>query len=177
MKFVLVFQYFPGNHVGMEEVLTSTWFRYVAFPLGSAALGVAVKYVTRNDQYAKFQKEDMFIGLELILTACLMYVVLTTDRAIELARVNERLNGVLNSASFDQARAAELQDTAVLLSAKIDLAGWTILIMILALWSVSTIVRKWGWVSETEMRPGVGIAFPLGAGILALIFVMMGAAA
>jgi hypothetical protein len=60
----------PRDYVAMEEVLTSTWFRYVAFPLGSAALGVAVKYVTRNDQYAKFQKEDMFIGLELILTAC-----------------------------------------------------------------------------------------------------------
>jgi succinate dehydrogenase/fumarate reductase cytochrome b subunit len=62
-----------------------------------------------------------------------------------------------------------------LLSGKIALAGWVIALMFLGLWSISTLVRKWGWQSETEMRPLAGIAIPLCLGILALIAVMAGA--
>ncbi len=156
----------------MEDILTSTFFRYVAFPVGSAGFGVLVKYVSRNDKYAKFTKEDLFIGLELVLTACLMYVVLTTDRAIQLKAANENLAAALAANPFEQADAARLQATIESLSDRIDLAGWVILLMFVGLWSVSTIVRKWGWASETEMKPVVGIALPLAFGVLALLLVM-----
>ncbi len=160
----------------MEEFLASPVFRYALFPVGSAALGVAIKCVTRNDQYPAFRKEDLAVGLNLMLSACLMFVVLTTDRALGLMEANRQLSALLKSQAVDAQQAAVLQARVQLLSGKIALAGWVIALMFLGLWSVSTIVRKWGWQSETEMRPVIGIGVPLGFGILTLIAVMAGAA-
>lgn len=159
----------------MEDFLASPFFRYAIFPLGSAALGVAVKCVTRNDRYTAFRKEDIAVGLELMLSSCLMFVVLTTDRALALLEANRQLANILKAASIDSAKAAAAQASVQLLSGRLAFAGWIIAVMFLALWSVSTLVRKWGWQSETEMKPVVGIALPLGFGILALVAVMAGA--
>lgn len=159
----------------MEQFLASPFFRYALFPVGSAVLGVAVKCVTRNDRYTSFRKEDVAVGLELMLTAGLMFVVLTTDRALALLEANRQLAQVLAASPIDAARAAALQGQVQLLSGRLALAGWVIALLFLGLWSVSTLVRKWGWKSETEMTPLVGIAIPLGFGILALIAVMAGA--
>lgn len=159
----------------MEEFLNSAIFRYGCFPIGSAVLGVAVKYVTRNDQYASFNKEDMAVGLDLILTACLIYIMQTTDRAIQLVAINTQLKTVLNSQKLDNALASGLQHKAAMLSTQVGRAGWVVLSLFVALWSVSTIVRKWGWVDKNTMRPAIGIAFPLAVGMLCLIMVMAGA--
>jgi len=159
----------------MEEFLGSAFFRYALFPIGSAALGVAVKCVTRNDRYTSFRKEDIAVGLELMLTACLMFVVLTTDRALALQEANRQLAQTLKAAPISPQTTATLQAQVQLLSGKLALAGWVIALMFLGLWSVSTIVRKWGWQTETDMRPVAGIAIPLGFGILALVAVMAGA--
>jgi hypothetical protein len=159
----------------MEQFLASPFFRYAVFPTGSAALGVAVKCVTRNDRYTTFRKEDIAVGLDLILTACLMFVALTTDRALSLVEVNRELANAIKAQPVDTIRAAALELQVSLLSGRIAVAGWTIALMFLGLWSTSTIVRKWGWQSETEMRPWAGIAIPLFFGILALVAVMAGA--
>jgi hypothetical protein len=111
-----------------------------------------------------------------MLTACLMFVVLTTDRALVLLDANRQLAETLRAIPIDGTRANSLQGQVQLLSGKIALAGWVIALMFLGLWSVSTLVRKWGWQAETEMRPLAGIAIPLCLGILALIAVMAGAA-
>jgi hypothetical protein len=74
----------------MENFLASPFFRYALFPIGSAVLGIAVKCVTRNDRYISFRKEDLAVGLELMLTAGLMFVVLTTDRALALLETEAR---------------------------------------------------------------------------------------
>jgi hypothetical protein len=159
----------------MEDFLASALFRYAIFPIGSALLGVAIKCVTRNDKYTFFRKEDMAVGIELLLTACLMFVVLTTDRAISLADTNQLLAQALKANPIDPAKVGSLQSQAQQISARIATAGWLILLMVIMLWSTSTIVRKWGWVSETELKPRIGIALPLGLGILALLAVMAGA--
>lgn len=159
----------------MEQFLASPFFRYALFPFGSAVLGIAVKCVTRNDRYTAFRKEDMAVGLELMLTACLMFVVLTTDRALALIDGNRQLANALGQTPIDPLKAAELQGRVQLLSGQLTLAGWVIALMFLALWSVSTIVRKWGWKSEIEMNPLPGIAIPLAFGILTLVAVMAGA--
>jgi hypothetical protein len=159
----------------MEDFLASAIFRYALFPIGSAVLGIAVKCVTRNDKYTFFRKEDMAVGTDLMLTACLMFLVLTTDRAINLSETNQLLAQALRAIPIDATKVASLQSQAQLISAKIALAGWFILILFIGLWSVSTIVRKWGWTSETEMSTRAGIALPLGMGILAMLAVMAGA--
>lgn len=61
------------------------------------------------------------------------------------------------------------------MSAQVASSGWLIAIMFVGLGFLSTLVRKFGWQSETEMRPMVGIAIPLFFGILAIIGVMAGA--
>ena len=159
----------------MIEFLTNPIFKFGILPIGSAILGVGVKYISRNDQYAKFRKEDIAVGLDLALTACLMFVVLTTDRAVKLLRINEALSDVLSKQPFDTTMAAKVQTEAQMLSGQIASSGWLIAMMFLGLGAISTIVRKWGWHSDTEMNPVIGIAIPLTFGMLAIIMVMVGA--
>jgi hypothetical protein len=159
----------------MIEFLTNPVFKFAILPIGSAILGVGVKYISRNDQYAKFKKEDLAVGLDLALTACLMFVVLTTDRAVKLLAMNKTLSDVLSMQPFDVVVATKLQVKAQLLSGQIASSGWLIAMMFLGLGTISTIVRKFGWRSETEMKPIIGIAIPLTFGILAIIGVMAGA--
>jgi hypothetical protein len=160
----------------MNDFLATSVFRYFIFPLASVLLGIGIKTASRNDRYVAFRKEDIAVGLELMRTACLLFVVLTTDKALALVRLSRDLNDSLVAIpSPDMARVRTLQEQAQLLSAKLAGAGWMILLLFLSLWSVSTIVRKWGWRSETEMAPLLGITLPLVFGILMLVVVMAGA--
>ena len=156
----------------MVNFLSSNLFRFLLFPLTSALLGVMVKYVTRNDKYAKFTKEDFAIGLELVLTAGLMFVLLTSDWAVSLISANTTLHGLVNVPQPNIGEVSRLQAHVAVLSEKVATAGWVVFAFVAGLWGISTIVRKWGWVSETELSTGVGIAIPLVVGILALVFVM-----
>jgi hypothetical protein len=156
----------------MVEFLTNPIFKFAILPIGSAILGIGVKYVSRNDQYAKFKKEDIAVGLDLALTACLMFVVLTTDRAVQLVSANKDLSMLLKQNPPDMTKITELQAKTQQISGQIADSGWLIFLMFLGLISLSTIVRKLGWESETEMRPIIGIALPLVFGILAIVGVM-----
>jgi hypothetical protein len=159
----------------MVDFLTNAIFKFGILPIGSAMLGVAVKYASRNDQYAKFKKEDIAVGLDLALTACLMFVVLTTDKSVQLISTNNALSAMLKHKPIDVTALAEIQAKAQLLSGQIASSGWLIAIMFFGLGFLSTLVRKFGWKSETEMKPMVGIAIPLIFGIIAVIGVMAGA--
>lgn len=159
----------------MEDFLAGTIFRYAIFPTVSVLLGIAIKYATRNDRYASFRKEDLAVGLDLMLTACLLFIVLTSDWAIALTSASSDLDGVLKATPIDTIKATVLQHHVSTLTAKLALSGWVITLMLLGLWSVSTIVRKWGWKSDTEMTPFIGIGLPLGTGVLFLVMVMTGA--
>lgn len=160
----------------MEELLSSSFFRYGVFPLGSVLLGAWVKFATRNDQYAKFRKEDFAVGLELFLTACLMFVVLTTDKALALVQINKTLAVELNKKPIDQITVSILQTESFDLSNSIFASGWIVTVMFIGLWGISTIVRLWGWKSATELTPVLGIALPIVAGVSALLLVMAGEA-
>lgn len=159
----------------METFLASQLFRYLIFPIGSAILGVAIKVVTRNDRFSSFKQDDFAVGLDLLKTACLLYLVLTTDRAYALIHANQALASALTATPLEPPRISLLQSQAAQLSDQISTAGWSTALFFIALWSVSTIVRKWGWRSEAEMSPVIGIAFPLAAGVLSLAVVMAGA--
>ncbi|MEA2414580.1 MAG: hypothetical protein QOI58_1237 [Thermoanaerobaculia bacterium] len=159
----------------MEEFLAGPVFRYAVFPILSTLLGIGVKHVTRNDRYAKFRKEDLAVGIEILLTACLMFLALTSDRATNLVQANASLAAVLGRLPVDAQRATQLQANVNALSHSVAMAGWLIAFMFLGLWSVSSVVRIWGWKSETELHGRVGIALPLVLGVLALIAVMAGA--
>jgi hypothetical protein len=159
----------------MEAFLAGQLFRYFVFPVGSAALGIAVRIATRNDQYSSFKKEDLAVGLDLLKTACLLFLVLTTERALSLQRASQAISEALTNSPVDPNAISALQSEATELSSRMSSAGWAVALFFLALWSVSTIVRKWGWQSDTEMHSVIGIAFPLAAGVFALGVVMAGA--
>ncbi len=158
----------------MEDFLVSPVFQYVVFPIGSVVLGVAVKYVTRNDQYSRFVKEDLAVGLDLALTAVLTLIVLTANRAAALVAKNKELNDVLNVTPIDTARATKLQSDALSLSRQQTNSLVLILLMFVALWAISTLVRKKGWKSATSMNSITGIALPLVFGVISFIAVMAG---
>jgi hypothetical protein len=56
---------------GMESFLAGSLFRLFVFPIVSVVLGIYIKYVTRNDQFAKFSKEDIAVGFDLMRAAFL----------------------------------------------------------------------------------------------------------
>lgn len=156
----------------MQDFLVSDLFKYVLFPLCGATFGILLKIVTRNDRYTAFKKEDLAVGLELMLSGSLMFVLLTTDAAIKLCGFQEQLNAALSTKPQNKQLIDAIYQHIEVLTNKLSVAGWTILAMFVALWSVSTIVRKWGWEDENKLRPVIGIAIPLFVGVLFLVLVM-----
>ncbi|TAJ69010.1 MAG: hypothetical protein EPO51_26175 [Phenylobacterium sp.] len=159
----------------IEEFLGGPTFRYVIFPAFSAGSGILLKCATRHDSYAFFRKEDMAVGPQLMLTAALTYVIITTDRARELSRINDQLKATLTIKPLQTQQIGELQAAAYAASQPITLAAWLLLCLMLLLWGTVTIVKRWGWQSEAELKPMLGIALPLGLGVLSLMIVLKAA--
>jgi hypothetical protein len=130
--------------LSIVDFLGSPYFRYGVFPLVGAASGVLLKAATRNDQYALFKKEDMAIGPQLMLTAALTYVVVTTDRARTLVEVNGKLATELKRQTLDAVALNNLQQTSQSLSGQITTAAWVLLILFFGLWGVTVVIKRWG---------------------------------
>ena len=144
----------------MTEFLASSWFKYLVLPLLSVAFGIFIKFATKNDQFAKFAKEDLAVGFDLMRSAILAYAVLLSDAASAVIK-----------------NRAEASDKNIGLFAGVydDVAsgGWMMLALMCGVWGTSTLVRKRGWKSEIELKPVVGVTLPILVGLLYLVFVMM----
>ena len=156
----------------LEEFISSAWFRYGIFPVVSALGGILLKCAARNDQYAFFKKEDMAVGPQLMLTSALTFVVVSTDRAHNLVVANAALKQALGAVTIDRAKVTALQTDAANLSQKLMGSAWLLLSLVLLLWGVTTIVKRWGWKTESELHPFLGIGLPLALGVLSLVTVM-----
>lgn len=166
---------FSGIRVSTEEFLGSSFFRYGVFPILSAGGGILLRCVTRNDKYAFFKKEDMAVGPQLMLTAILTYVVVATDRARDLIKINEQLSSSIINMPQDQAKLSKLQQDAYSISQGMTSTAWTLIVLLFGLWTVTVVVKRWGWVDEAQLKPMSGIALPLVLGVLSLIYVMTAA--
>jgi len=158
--------------VAFEEVISSAWFRYGVFPILSAVAGVLLKCATRNDQYAFFKKEDMAVGPQLMLSAALTFVVVSTDRARALVSANAAVKDALIVRPIDTKRLITLQGQVAHLSQSMMSSAYFLLFLVLVLWGTTTLVKRWGWKSETELYRLRGIGIPLGVGVLSLAAVM-----
>jgi hypothetical protein len=172
----------------MRDFLISAPFQYAVLPLATALIGAGLKVVAKNDRYSSLKAEDFAVGLDLMLTACFLFVMLTTQRAIDLDKTNIEMSMVdsdlavvLNASHLDagrakllQGRAAELNKKIRKLSDQFAASGWYVVILFIALFGVSTLVRKKGWRqgSPAEMEPFIGVAIPLLFGVFSLIAVM-----
>ena len=158
--------------VPLEEFISSGWFRYGIFPAVSAIAGILLKCAARNDQYAFFKKEDMAVGPQMMLSAALTFVVVNTDRAHNLVVTNAALKQALGASTIDRTKVTALQAEAVSLSQKLMGSAWLLLSLVLLLWGVTTVVKRWGWKTESELYPFLGIGLPLALGVLSLVTVM-----
>ena len=114
----------------------------------AVGLSVFLKFVTRNDAHKSFKKEDLAVGLDLSVTALLIIVTAGSAMAKDLTQ-----------SSPDQALLEKTQSVP-----------WIIAAYILGIWGVSTIVRKFGWKSDEDLRIGWGIALPGAFGLASLFF-------
>jgi hypothetical protein len=161
------------RRLSVAELLGSSVFRFFAFPVGSAAAGVLLKCVTRNDRYAFFKKEDIAVGPQIMLTAVLMFVLQSSDRARALVQMNQAIADALAVQPPDNAKIASLEGSAQAMSQQLLTATLMIPFLVVGLWGVSTIIKRWGWQSEAELKPVVGITIPLLFGVASLFCVML----
>ena len=92
-----------------------------------------------------------------------------------LVEVNSKLAAELKKPALDAGILSQLQQASQTLSGEITGAAWTLLIIVFGLWGTTTIVKRWGWRTDAEMTPYVGITGPLILGVLVLMFVMAAA--
>ena len=132
------------------NVLGSPYFLQFCVPLIAVGGSIFLKYVTRNDAHKSFRKEDLAVGLDIAITALLIFVTASSKLAAQLA--------------------ANPQDAAI--QAKMSTVPWIISAFVLGIWGVSTVVRKVGWADEDSLQPILGIAIPDVFGVATLLFVV-----
>lgn len=138
----------------MNEIITSDWFQIVGVTVISTGLGIFVKYVSRNDSHTKsFKKEDVAIGLEMMITALILLITNSVNQFNKL-----------NDTAIDEA-------TKTLITNSEQIVPWILLVFIVGLWGISTVIRKIGWEDEDNLKIWWGIVFPNIIGIASLIYV------
>ena len=108
-----------------------------------------------------------------MLTAALMFVLQSSDRARTLVQLSDDSALALAASPSDSSKIASLQAKTQVISHQLLAATWMMLALIVGLWAVSTIVRRWGWQSEAELKPVIGITIPLIFGVMSLFSVML----
>lgn len=109
-----------------------------------------MKFVTRNDNHKSFKWEDLAVGLDLSVTALLIFMTAGSKLATQLA--------------------ANPSDAG--LQSKLAGIPWIIAAFVIGIWGVSTLVRKAGWKGEEELKPLWGIVIPDIFGVASLLFVV-----
>ena len=135
----------------MIEILSSTYFKFLIVPLLTTFLVIFIKSVSRNDRHTFLKKEDFAFGLEMGVTAILLLLG--------------------NSVSIAQ-QTMKNEDLMITANEKLLSIGWIAPILIFGLWGISTIVRRLGWETDTELKVFWGIIFPNIFGLVILIYVV-----
>ena len=126
------------------------FFIQFVVPLLTVALSVFLKFVTRNDHHVSFRKEDFAFGIDLAITALLLFVV-------------------SSSTVVQQSLQQGASQTVI---SKSHGVPWVLLSVFVGIWAVSTIVRKLGWETEGRLHLFWGIVLPNTFGIIVLLFVV-----
>ena len=135
----------------MNTLINSPSFQIIGVTLISSLMGIFVKWASRNDQHGSFKQEDLAIGLELCVTSI---VLLITDTVNDYNRFN----------------SPETQEQMkLIIQANLQSTPWLILFSSVVLWVTSTVIRKLGWNSATELNRKWGILFPNLVGLVFLV--------
>jgi hypothetical protein len=125
------------------SLLGSPYFLQFGVPLITVGLSIFIKYVTRNDKHSGFKKEDAAVGLDLAVTAVLIFITSSTQLASNPSN-SEKLGSV----------------------------PWILMAFTIGIWGVSTLVRKLGWEKDDKLKIFWGIIVPDAFGLMILLIVV-----
>ena len=126
------------------------YFLQFCVPLIAVAVSIFLKYVTRNDAHKDFKKEDLAVGLDLSVSALLIFIAASSTLAQDLSKAPTDVALLTRSAGVP----------------------WILSAFILGIWGISTLVRKLGWVEDDKLHMFWGIIVPDVFGLLVLLFVV-----
>ncbi|HLO45999.1 MAG TPA: hypothetical protein VK175_16780 [Leadbetterella sp.] len=135
------------------NIFDSQSFQLIGVTIISSAIGIFVKYVSRNDQHGSFKKEDLAIGIELCITSLIMLITSSVNNYNKL-----------NKKDTDIATIEYLKNS-------LHTTPWLILLAMILLWATSTVIRKKGWDNPDSLNKKWGILFPNIVGIILLLAV------
>ena len=130
------------------NLLGAEIFIQFGVPLITVALSIFVKYVSRNDRHSGFRKEDLAVGLDMSVTALLIFITGSAQIASSLPTENPPSDVVEQLASVP----------------------WVLMGFLIGMWGISTIVRKLGWEDDDKLKILWGIVVPGLFGLLTLLF-------
>lgn len=137
----------------MKDIVTSEEFLTIGVALLAPAIGIFLRYVTRNDRHRSVTRNDWAVGLDIMVAAT---IILITNAINNFSKLNQ-------PDTDPGPRVALNDDFAVGL--------WSVLAMVLIAWGTSTIIRKVGWDNEQAMNLIWGILLPNVAGVIMLLYV------
>lgn len=117
-------------------------------PLIAVGLSIFLKFVSRRDGHKPIKKEDFAVGMDLAITAALLFI----------------------TASSTVAQSLSSNPTDAKLIEKSQSVPWIIAAFLLGIWCISTLVRKLGWESDDKLKIFWGIIFPGIFGLSVLFF-------
>lgn len=132
------------------NILGTPYFLQFGVPLITVCLSIFVKYVTRNDRHSGFRKEDAAVGLDLAVTALLIFITGSAQLASNLPATNP---------------PPQIVD-------KLSTVPWILMSFLIGIWGISTIVRKLGWEDDDKLKIFWGIILPNIFGVFTLLFVV-----
>lgn len=130
------------------DFLKNQMFLQFGVPLLTVVLSVFVKYVSRNDLHTGFRKEDLAVGLDMAVTALLIFITGSAQIANNLPILNPPKDIVTQLASVP----------------------WILMAFLIGMWGISTIVRKLGWEGDDKLKILWGIVVPGLFGFFTLLF-------
>lgn len=155
IQFLYLTRIIDQTRLLIMNLFQSQSFQLIGVTVISSAIGVFVKYASRNDNHGAFKKDDLAIGLELCITALIMLITSSVSKYNKL-----------NSVGVDPVFATTIKE-------HLQTTPWIILLTTILLWGLSTIVRKKGWNNPTELNSIWGILIPNLIGMVLLLTVFM----
>lgn len=137
--------------IDFSEILSDVYFKNLGIPLLSVILTTSFKVVSRKDNELKVNKNDIAVGINLIIASIIMLINYSV-------RVAEKVKG-LNSEEV-------IKNSNVLLSMLV-----LVLLYTLIAFGLTVYIRIYGWKKdkENELKSIEGVVIPLFVGGIMLV--------
>ncbi len=126
----------------MVELLTSEAFVASATILLSAGFGIFVRSASRNDNYQTLVMSDFAVGLEILIAMLILLASKSIDYLLKIEYLKH-----------DELYRAQLNE-------QMTISVYGLLGLLVAIWMVSTLIRRKGWNNDAEPNLTWGVVVP-----------------